>query len=112
MSVTIDLKTLFLILLFIALIILIIYAAVMIKKLLVTLDRTNKILEDVQVTTKIVADRSKDVDGIIGNISESVASVSSSLKGSQTTVAAVASIAKSLASLRGLVAKKDKGKKE
>ncbi len=112
MSVTIDLKTLFIILVLIALLFLIIYAVVMIKKLLVTLDRTNKILEDVQVTTEIVANRSKDVDGIIGNVSESVASISSSLKGDQTTVAAVASIAKSLASLKGLVARKDKGKEE
>ena len=76
MSVTLDLKTLLIALVLIALIILIIYAILAVRKLLVTLDHTNKVLEDVEVVSAIASARSQDVDGIITNVSSTVADLS------------------------------------
>ena len=106
MSVTIDIKVLLIALVLIALIVLIIYAVMLLRKLMVTLEHTNSILEDVETVSGIAAERSQDVDNIIQNVSGSVASISGALKGNEGTVSAIASIVKSLASLKGLVTKK------
>lgn len=103
MSVTIDLKTLLIILVLIALIVLIIYAILAVRKLLVTLDHTNKVLEDVEVISEIASARSQDVDGIITNVSSTVADLSDAVKGNQGTMSAVASIVKSAASIKGMM---------
>ena len=103
MSVTLDLKTLLIALVLIALIILIIYAIVMVKKLLVTLNHTNKILEDFEVVSGIASERSQDLNGIISNVSGTVADLSDAVKGNQSTVSAIASIAKSAASIKGMM---------
>ena len=103
MSVTIDLKTLLIALVLIALIILIIYAILMIRKLMVTLTHTNKILEDLEVVSEIASARSQDVDGIITNVSSTVADLSDAVKGNQGTMSAVASIVKSAASIKGMM---------
>ncbi|MBE6046212.1 MAG: hypothetical protein E7221_05875 [Clostridiales bacterium] len=103
MSVTLDLKTLLIALVLIALIILIIYAILAVRKLLVTLDHTNKVLEDVEVVSAIASARSQDVDGIITNVSSTVADLSDAVKGNQGTMSAVASIVKSAASIKGMM---------
>ena len=73
MSVTLDLKTLLIALVLIALIVLIIYVIILVKRLMVTLTHTDKVLEDVAV------------------------------KGNESTVSAIASIAKSAASIKGIM---------
>ena len=103
MSVTLDLKTLLIALVLIALSILIIYAILAVRKLLVTLDHTNKVLEDVEVVSAIASARSQDVDGIITNVSSTVADLSDAVKGNQGTMSAVASIVKSAASIKGMM---------
>ena len=103
MSVTLDLKTLLIALVLIALIILIIYAILAVRKLLITLDHTNKVLEDVEVVSAIASARSQDVDGIITNVSSTVADLSDAVKGNQGTMSAVASIVKSAASIKGMM---------
>ena len=83
MNVMIDLKTLFLIVLGIALLVLIVYLIQLTRKLLTSMDHTINILEDVATITDLAAKRSKDVDGIIGDVSESVESLSKAVKGDQ-----------------------------
>ena len=68
MNVMIDLKTLFLIVLGIALLVLIVYLIQLTRKLLTSMDHTINILEDVATITDLAAKRSKDVDGIIGDV--------------------------------------------
>lgn len=106
MSVTLDLKTLLIALVLIALIVLIVYVIIMIKNLMVTLAHTNKILEDFEVVSGIASERSQDLDGIISNVSGTVADLSDAVKGNQTTVSAIASIAKSAASIKGMMSDK------
>ncbi len=103
MSVTLDLKTLLIALVLIALIVLIIYLIILIKKLFVTVAHANKVLEDTEVISAIAAERSQDLDNIITNVSGTVADLSDAVKGNQSTVSAIASIAKSAASIKGLM---------
>ena len=105
MSVTLDLKLLLIALVLIALIVLIIYVIVLIKRLLGTLTHVDKILEDCEVVSGIASERSQDLDGIISNVSGTVADLSDAVKGNQSTVSAIASIAKSAASIKGMMSK-------
>ena len=103
MSITLDLKTLLIALVLIALIVLIIYVIILVKRLFVTIAHTNKVLEDVEVISAIAAERSQDLDGIITNVSGTVSDLSDAVKGNQSTVSAIASIAKSAASIKGIM---------
>ena len=108
MNVTIDLKILALVIISIALVILIIYLIQVMRRLLVTLDKTNKILTDAEIISDIAANRSKDVDGIISNVSESVASVSEAVKGNKNAFAAAAAVAKAVMAVKNAVTKEEK----
>lgn len=105
MNVTIDLKILALVIISIALVVLIIYLIQVMRRLLVTLDKTNKILADAEIISDIAANRSKDVDGIISNVSESVASVSEAVKGNKNAFAAAAAVAKAVMAVKNAVTK-------
>ena len=105
MNVTIDLKILALVIISIALVVLIIYLIQVMRRLLVTLDKTNKILTDAEIISDIAANRSKDVDGIISNVSESVASVSEAVKGNKNAFAAAAAVAKAVMAVKNAVTK-------
>lgn len=100
MNVTIDIKLLAFGILALALVILIVYLIQLARKLIVTVDHTNKILEDVEVVSEIAANRSKDVDEIISNVSESVSSVTETMKEKQNIFTAVASIVKAVAAVK------------
>ena len=107
MNVTIDLKILALAIISIALVVLIIYLIQVMRRLLVTLDKTNKILADAEIISDIAANRSKDVDGIISNVSESVASVSEAVKGNKNAFAAAAAVAKAVMAVKNAVTKEE-----
>ena len=107
MNVTIDLKILALVIISIALVVLIIYLIQVMRRLLVTLDKTNKILADAEIISDIAANRSKDVDGIISNVSESVASVSEAVQGNKNAFAAAAAVAKAVMAVKNAVTKEE-----
>ena len=100
MNVMIDLKTLFLIVLGIALLVLIIYLIHLTRKIMTSMDHTINILEDVAIVTDLAAKRSKDVDGIIGDVSESVESLSQAVKGDQNIFSAISSVIKAVAAVK------------
>jgi len=112
MNVTVDLKALAIVVVVIAVVVLAAYRVRVLKRLMVTLEHTNKILEDVEVISEIAANRSKDVDGIIGNVSESVTEMSDAIKGKQNIVSAVSSVIKAAAAVKNAVDKKDKDKED
>ena len=100
MNVMIDSKTLFLIVLGIALLVLIIYLIQLTRKIMTSMDHTINILEDVAIVTDLAAKRSKDVDGIIGDVSESVESLSQAVKGDQNIFSAISSVIKAVAAVK------------
>ena len=100
MNVMIDLKTLFLIVLGVALLVLIIYLIQLTRKIMTSMDHTINILEDVAIVTDLATKRSKDVDGIIGDVSESVESLSQAVKGDQNIFSAISSVIKAVAAVK------------
>jgi Fic family protein len=102
MNAAISIKDVGLILLGIGLIILVFYAAYLVKNMVVTVKSLNKILADTEVISEIAAKRGKDVDKLIGDLVESADSVSSIIKGNQSTISALTSIVNSLGSLKNL----------
>ncbi len=108
MNITIDLKMLTLVIVIIAVVILVVYLVRVLKRLMATLEHTNKILEDVEVISDIAANRSKDLDGIIDNISESTSNLSEAVKGKQNIISAVTSVIKAAATLKNVISKEDK----
>lgn len=105
MNVMIDLKTLFLIVLGVALLVLIIYLIQLTRKIMTSMDHTINILEDVAIITDLAAKRSKDVDGIIGDVSESVESLSQAVKGDQNIFSAISSVIKAVAAVKNVGSK-------
>lgn len=99
MNVTIDLKILALAILCIALIVLIIYAIVLLRRLLVTVNHANKILSDMEVASGILAERSQDIDGVIEDVTESVTTIKCAVKEKQTALSATSSVVKAIISI-------------
>jgi uncharacterized protein YoxC len=106
MAVTIDIKMLLIVLLLIALIVLIVFAIMVLRKLLVTLDETNKVLEDMGEISEIAAARSQDIDEIIDHVSETCSDISSS-RDTSNFVSTAVSVAKSVSSIRGMAGRED-----
>lgn len=103
MSVTVDIKTLGFILLAIAAIVLMIYLIVLVRKLLVTVESANKILKDFEDVSGLVSDRSKEVDGIITDVSDSVGAFAGAVKDRQNVVQATTSVVKAIVSVKNAV---------
>lgn len=108
MDTTITLGDAGLILIGLAVLTLLIYCIVFVKNLIPVVKNMNKILEDTEVITGIAAERSKDVDKIIGDVSTSVGSISDIIKGNQSVVAALTSLVNAIGSLKNLLDRKEK----
>ena len=76
-------------------------------KLVKTLKSVNSILEDVNVVSSAISDKTREVDNIIGVVSESVANISETLKGNQNAVNAISVIVNSIATIKGFFTKGD-----
>ena len=61
----------------------------------------------IEVVSEIAADRSKDVDGIISNVSDSVESVKDALSGKENMFTALTSFVKSLMMLKNAASDKN-----
>ena len=105
MNMTVDLKTMGVLLIGIGIIILIIFLIVMVANLTKTLKKTNKVLDDVQSVTAIVAKRSEAVDGALDNVSESATELLNTLKGQQDIKKAVATLVNLAGAVRTLYSK-------
>ena len=112
MNVTIDLKVLAWLLVAIALLVLIIYLIQVVRRLIVTLEHTNKILTDVEAITEIAAERTKDVDAIVETVTESISAICDAAKGHQNVFLAIAAIIKAAASIKGLFFKEKSDKEQ
>ena len=88
--------------------ILLIVCIIFMANLIKTVKNANIILEDVQVVTKITAERAKDVDQIITDVAETANNISSSLKSNQGAFAGIIALFKAIASLKNAVKKDEK----
>ena len=106
MDTAITIKDLILLLLGIGGIVLIIFLIVMVKRLIDTLGSTTKILKDVETISAIAAERTKDIDGIIENVSTSVSEVAKNFKGEAGIIKTVSAAIDLLSTLIGFATKK------
>ena len=110
-TIDIDIKTALVYLLLVAAVVLVCFLIVAAKNLVTTIKNLNKILEDASVVSGVAAEKSLEVNDMIGNIQAAVADVSSAVIGESSAFGAVANVAKTAASLKNLF-KSDKSKKK
>ena len=103
MEVTLDLKTVGWVLIVIAVLVLIIFCIVFLKNLIVTIKHTNKILEDTERISSIAAERTEQVNEVVGDVAGSLSQMADVIKGNQSVVAALTSIINAIGSLKNLV---------
>ncbi len=96
--ITIDVKTTLICLVLVILALLLIYLIVVAKNLVTTLQKVNKVLDDVQVISAVTSDKVSQVDGIVGDLSGAFGDVASAVKGNHNLVGAVTNMGKAVAS--------------
>ena len=105
MDITITLRDAGLILIGVGLIVLIAYCIVFMKNLAVTAKHANKILEDIQIVSKIAAEKSRELDKMITDAAGSIGSVSEMIKGNQSTISALTSMFNAAVSFKNILKK-------
>lgn len=108
MDTTITLGDAGLVLIGLAILVLLIYCILFVKNLIPVVKNMNKILEDTQVVSAITADKAKELDKIVSDLSSSVGSISDIIKGNQSVVAALTSLINAIGSLKNLLQKDKK----
>ena len=108
MDTTITLGDAGLILIGLAILVLLLYCIAFVRNLIPVIKNLNKILEDSKVVSGIAADKAKEVDKLVDDLSSSVGSISKAIKGNQSIVAALTSLINAIGSLRTLFEKEKK----
>ncbi|HML37126.1 MAG TPA: hypothetical protein PKA19_06885 [Bacillota bacterium] len=108
MNTTITLGDAGLILIGLAILVLLLYCIAFVRNLIPVIKNLNKILEDSKVVSGIAADKAKEVDKLVDDLSSSVGSISKAIKGNQSIVAALTSLINAIGSLRTLFEKEKK----
>lgn len=103
MTVTVTLKGVLLTVIALLVIVLLIYVIMLLRKLIGTLKQVDEILDDTQTMTTIAADRVQQVDGVVGDLGDSVAVMVDALKGNQSTVAAFTHVTDAVSALVGIM---------
>lgn len=109
MTLTITLKGVLLTVIALALIILLIYAIALLKKLIDTLKKMDEILTDTKAITEVASERVQQVDGIVGDLGDSVAVMVDAAKGNQSMIAALMHIVDAASSLTGILKNRKQG---
>lgn len=99
---TVSVKDVGIILLLLVFIILGVYLIQFFRNLIVTVKSSNEILEDVNVMTKIAKKRTEDLDNAIGNVSESVESITNAIKGHESILKQLSTIGAAISSIVGI----------
>lgn len=102
MEITLSLKDMGMLLIGIGLIVLLMYFIVLVKNLIYSIKLTNKILEDSKVITSIAAERAKEIDSVVGDVSITIGSLTESIKGNQSTLKALSTIVNTLGAIKSL----------
>jgi uncharacterized protein YoxC len=108
MEVTLSLQDIGVLFIGIGLIVLIIYGIILLKNLVQTVKTTNKILEDSHEISAIAAERTKEINSIVGDVAHSMGAVNDAFKGNQNVIKALTSIVNSLGALRSIFGSKQK----
>ena len=108
--VTVNVKTLLLCIMIIAITVFVIYLAVAVKNLITTIKETNKILQETEVITSIVSEKVETSEEIIDNFLSALKTFSDSVKGKEGIISSLSNLAKAGTGMVGLVKKYKDGK--
>lgn len=106
MDATISVKDALLFLIMGGAVVLIIYLIVLIKNVVVTVKHTNQIMADAEVITTIARERTEEINGALDNVVESVSGVATALKGKESVIRSLSSIASAITSVVNMLKKK------
>jgi uncharacterized protein YoxC len=109
MDVSITISDLLLFLLGAGGVVLIIFLIVLVSNLIKTLKSANTVLQDVEVISKVVAERTQDIDTVIEDVTASVGTITKNLKGNQGLVKTITSLIDTLTTFIGLFSKTSSG---
>lgn len=105
MQMTIDLKDLLLIILIGAAIVLVIYLIVMVSNLTQTLKKLNTVLDDSKRITKVAAEKTETLDGVIDETADMMLGVVDTVRGNTSIIDKMSNIGSGLASARSIANK-------
>ena len=103
--ITIDVKTLLICLLLIAITVLVVFLVVAAAHLIKTLKSLTKVLSDVEVVSDIAAERTRQVDGIVDDVTTTISGVTNKLKGDQGILKAISIIASAIIAIKNILFK-------
>jgi len=106
MDATITIKDALLFLIMGGAFVLILYVIFFFKNLITTVKHTNTIMADAEVITKIAKERTEDVDKMMDGLAESVTGITSALKGKESFIRSLSSIASAITSIVNILKKK------
>ena len=110
MEITIDLKTLLLGLLIIAIIVLVIYLIVAVANLIKSLKSLSKVLDDFQVVSDIAAARSKQIDHVVNDVATTVSGATSQIKDNQGIIKSLQILVGAIIAIKNVVSKNNEKK--
>ena len=110
--ITINVQTLLIWIVLAVLAILLIYAIFLIRKLLVTISKTNDILDDAKKMTTILAERTDEVNGIVTDVSGVVSNIAQEANNNQGLIKTATNMSRAAASAFSYVTEKKEEKEE
>lgn len=105
--VTLDVKLALVSVLLIALIVLVIYLAVLAKHGVQTIKSLNRVLEDAEKISGIAAERAVQLDEVADEVQDAVTDVARAVKGKQNSIEVFTNLFKSFSSVASAVNKKE-----
>jgi hypothetical protein len=100
---TMSIKEIGIALLVIAVLILMFYVICVFKNLVVTIKKTNEILEDVATITDIVEKQTVDLGDTVGDIAGAAGAIAKTIKGEETLVKQLSSIAMAITAVVSMI---------
>ncbi|NLY82686.1 MAG: hypothetical protein GX078_07910 [Clostridiales bacterium] len=105
MDINVNLNELILLLVYVALFVFIVYLIILIKNLIVTLKKTNEVMDDAKTITAISARKATEIDGVVTDVTATISNITETIKGKDGIVKTVSNIGKAVASLQGILNK-------
>lgn len=106
MDYALTLKDLFFILLGVGVLVLIFYVILFFKNLITGIKSLNVVMKDVEEITSVAASRTKDVDKVITNVTDTVETLTENIRENKSTVGFIGKTISFLTSLKGFISKK------
>ena len=112
MSITLTLNEIVTIVIAVAVVIVLGYLIKLLKTLTETAQRTNKILADAEIMSRIAADKTEKLEDVADDLVEGLGIVSGLIKGNQSSTMALTNIVNSVAGIKSILSSEKKtGKK-